>query len=174
MSIYSSSETIIAIVVLLILGGTFYIKNNAKALYIYHLLILMGILCIGTSTLLFQLGLLNSFLWMVISGFGLYICYVPFNCLFFDRFIAMFRVRGNAGFLIYLADSFGYLGSVTALLYKNFGQSDLTWLDFFVYGAYGLSLIGICVMLGSLFYFKRVNTDTQQKIIKTRLHYEKI
>ncbi|EZH73728.1 membrane protein [Aquimarina atlantica] len=172
-SVYTTSEIIIAVVVLLILGSTFYIKNNAKALYIYHLLILTGILCIGISTLLFQLEILNPFIWMVICGFGLYICYVPFNCLFFDRFIATFKINGNAGFLIYIADSFGYLGSITALLYKNFGQANLTWLDFFVYGAYGITLLGICIILGSLLYFKK-SYQTQLKTIQTELHYEKI
>ena len=81
---------------------------------------------------------------MVCTGFGLYICYVPFNCLFFDRFIATFKVKGNSGFLIYIADSFGYIGSVFVLLYKNFGQANVSWLNFFVYGTYAVALIGIC------------------------------
>ncbi|GGX33013.1 DUF5690 family protein [Aquimarina muelleri] len=172
-SVYTTSETIIAVVVLLILGSTFYIKNNAKALYLYHFLILTGVLCIGGATLLFQLELLNPFIWMVICGFGLYICYVPFNCLFFDRFIAMFKIKGNAGFLIYIADSFGYLGSITALLYKNFGQANLSWLDFFVYGAYTLTILGVVIMLGSLLYFKKAYR-AKVTTIQTKLHYEKI
>ncbi|WP_062052798.1 DUF5690 family protein [Aquimarina longa] len=172
-SVYTTSEISIAVVVLLILGSTFYIKNNAKAVYIYHFLILIGVLCIGISTVLFQLEILNPFIWMVICGFGLYICYVPFNCLFFDRFIAMFKIKGNAGFLIYIADSFGYLGSITALLYKNFGQANLSWLDFFIYGAYGITILGIVIMLGSLLYFKKAYR-TRITTIETELHYEKI
>lgn len=79
---------------------------------------------------MFQVGILDPFVWMVCTGFGLYICYVPFNCLFFDRFIATFKVKGNSGFLIYIADAFGYVGSVLVLLYKNFGQASLSWLNF--------------------------------------------
>jgi MFS family permease len=172
-AVYTTSETIIAVVVLLILGSTFYIKNNVKALYTYHLLILIGVVCIGVSTFLFQLALLDPFIWMVICGFGLYICYVPFNCLFFDRFIAAFKIKGNAGFLIYIADSFGYLGSITALLYKNFGQAGLSWLDFFVYGAYTIAVLGIFIITGSLFYFTKAHYS-QLKMIQTELHYEKI
>ena len=37
----------------------------------------------------------------------------------------------HAGFLIYVSDSFGYLGSVGVMLYKNFGTRDLSWLSFF-------------------------------------------
>jgi hypothetical protein len=91
----------------------------------------------------------------VISGFGLYICYVPFNCLFFDRFIAAFKIKGNAGFLIYLADAFGYLGSVTVLLYKNFGQSTLSWLNFFMNGAYIVAGMGVVVTTCSIIYLTK-------------------
>ncbi|RDY60057.1 DUF5690 family protein [Flagellimonas nanhaiensis] len=153
-SVFSSSELIIAVVVLLIIGSIFYIKDNLRALLTYHWLLALGTLVLGGSTLLFQLGLLNPFVWMVCTGFGLYICYVPFNGLFFDRFIAVFQIRGNSGFLIYLADAFGYVGSVVALLYKNFGQANLSWLNFFIYGTYAVALIGLGITIVSFLYLK--------------------
>ncbi len=143
-SVFSTSEIIIAIVVLLIIGAIFYIKDNFKALLTYHVLLILGTVVLAASTFMFQMGILEPFFWMVCTGFGLYICYVPFNCLFFDRFIATFKVKGNSGFLIYIADSFGYIGSVFVLLYKNFGQANVSWLNFFVYGTYAVALIGIC------------------------------
>ena len=155
MSIYSSSETLVALIVLLVLGFAFYFKDNRKALTFYHFLLLIGCSVLGFSTYLFQTGNLNPFNWMVISGFGLYICYVPFNCLFFDRFVGAFRIKGNAGFLIYLADSLGYLGTVGVLLYKNFGQSSLSWIDFFKYSAYSVSGIGVFVTISSILYLDR-------------------
>lgn len=152
-SVFSTSEIIIAISVLLIIGSIFYIKDNLRALLTYHLLLILGTLVLGLSTLMFQIGVLDSFLWMVCTGFGLYICYVPFNCLFFDRFIAAFKIKGNSGFLIYIADAFGYVGSVLVLFYKNFGQANLSWLNFFVYGTYAVALIGISVSLVLFFHF---------------------
>ena len=151
-SVYSSSETLVACIVLLVLGFAFYFKDNMKALFFYQLLLLIGTISLGFSTYLFQTGTLSPFTWMVVSGFGLYICYVPFNCLFFDRFIGAFRIKGNAGFLIYLADAFGYLGSVIVLLYKNFGQSSLSWIDFFTYGAYVVAGVGLLVTISSILY----------------------
>jgi len=142
-SVYSTSEIIIAVVVLLIIGTIFYVKDNFKALLTYHVLLILGTLALVISTIMFQTGVLDPFVWMVCTGFGLYICYVPFNCLFFDRFIATFKVKGNSGFLIYIADAFGYLGSILVLLYKNFGQANVSWLNFFVYGTYAVALIGI-------------------------------
>ena len=165
-SVYSSSETLVAFIVLFVLGFAFYFRDNRKALFFYHFLLIVGSISLGFSTYLFQTGNLNPFTWMVVSGFGLYICYVPFNCLFFDRFIGAFRIKGNAGFLIYLADAFGYLGTVAVLLYKNFGQSSLSWIDFFMYSAYSVAAIGMVVTISSILYLDRkYKKDKTESII---------
>ena len=154
-SVYTLSEVPIAILVLVIIGLLGFIKNNYKAFVSYHYILIMGTLLIGLATLLFQNGLIAPMLWMITVGFGLYICYVPFNCIFFDRMIATFRIKGNAGYLIYVADAFGYLGSMAVLLYKNFGQSKLSWLRFFINSTYFIAIIGTVIAILSLFYFKR-------------------
>ena len=69
--------------------------------------------------------------------------------------IATFNIRGNAGYLIYIADAFGYLGSMGVLLYKNFGQSQLSWLNFFMVSTYLIAVVGAVICLVSLFYFRR-------------------
>lgn len=152
-SVFSTSEIIIAVVVLVIIGAIFYIKDNFKALLTYHWLLLLGTLVLSISTVMFQTGMLDPFVWMVCTGFGLYICYVPFNCLFFDRFIAAFKIKGNSGFLIYIADAFGYAGSVLVLLYKNFAQAKLSWLNFFVYGTYAVAFVGIVITVVLFLHF---------------------
>jgi hypothetical protein len=164
-SVYTSSETLVAIVVSLVLATAFYFKDNMKALIFYQILLLVGSFSIGISTLLFQFGNISPFIWMVISGFGLYICYVPFNCLFFDRFVGAFKIKGNAGFLIYIADAFGYFGSVLALLYKNFGQSSLSWLAFFVKGAYLVAGIGVLVTSISILYLSKKHKKNKKQNI---------
>jgi len=165
-SVYSTSEIIIAVVVLLIIGTIFYVKDNFKALLTYHLLLILGTLVLVISTVMFQTGILDPFVWMICTGFGLYICYVPFNCLFFDRFIATFKVKGNSGFLIYIADAFGYLGSILVLLYKNFGQANVSWLNFFVYGTYAVAVIGIVstLVLYAHFVARRKSEELNKKL----------
>ncbi len=153
-SVYTISEIPIAILVLLIIGLLGFIKNNFKAFVSYHYLLIIGTLITGLATLLYQLQTISPMLWMISLGFGLYICYVPFNCIFFDRMIATFRIKGNAGYLIYIADAFGYLGSITVLLYKNFWQSTISWLNFFIYSAYIISILGCIISIVSLNYFK--------------------
>jgi len=160
-SVYSTSEIVVAFLVLLILALVYKIKDNLKALLTYHGILLIGTFSIGIVTYLLQVNIIDPFYWMVISGFGLYICYVPFNALFFDRFIAAFRIKGNAGFLIYLADAFGYLGSMGVLLYKNFGMDKISWLQFFINGAYLLSVLGTISVIISFFNLKNKHHRTK-------------
>lgn len=126
------------------------VKNNKKAFAYYHYILFAGILTVGLSTYLFQQNALSPFLWMTISGFGMYICYIPFNGIYFDRMIAAFDIKGNVGFLIYIVDSFGYLGSVLILLYKNFGSAQTSWLNFYISLNY---IITISVLILSIIAF---------------------
>lgn len=153
-TVYTVSEIPIAIFVLLLLGSMSFVTNNKKAFFYYHYLLILGVLSIGLTTLFFQMQMVSPLVWMVLTGFGLYICYVPFNGIFFDRMIAVFRINGNAGFLIYIADAFGYLGSIAVLLYKNFGQAELSWLQFFITAIYSLTALGLLTCVASLIYFK--------------------
>jgi len=152
-SIYTTAEIPIAIAVLVMLGSLGFIRNNMKAFIMYHYLLLLGTILMGISTWLFQNQYISPFAWMSLTGFGLYICYVPFGCIFFDRMVAVFKIKGNAGFLIYIADSFGYLGSMLILIYKNFGQPSLSWLEFFIDGTYLIAILGTVITITSLLYF---------------------
>jgi MFS family permease len=153
--IYSYSEIPIAITVLfiMILIGT--IKNNYKAFKYYHLVLLLGGLLIGLSTMLFQLQLMSPVIWMILSGFGMYTCYIPFQGLYFDRMIATFKIESNVGFLIYIADAFGYLGSVIILLYKNFGKGNISYVSFFTSMIYIIALMAISLAVLSYLFFKK-------------------
>lgn len=152
-SIYTLAEIPVAFFVLVLLGSMSLVKKNKKAFIYYHYLLIFGAMMMCLATFTYQTQLISPLTWMVLVGFALYICYVPFNGIFFDRMIAAFRINGNAGFLIYIADAFGYLGSVTVLLYKNFGQGDLSWLEFFVNSTYIVALLGLVVAALSLGYF---------------------
>lgn len=153
--IFTISEIPIAIAVLIMLGLFGLIKNNYKAFMGFHFVLLFCSFLIGMATVLFQNEVISPILWMILVGFGLYACYVPFNSIFFDRMIATYQIEGNAGFLIYLADSFGYLGSIGVLLYKNFGGSNMSWLNFFVKTTYIVAVMGVVISVSSLFYFRR-------------------
>ncbi|MGB3144084.1 MAG: DUF5690 family protein [Maribacter sp.] len=154
-SIYTLSELPIAFLVLLILGLFGVVKSNYRAFVGFHYVLILASILVGVSTFLFQQGMLSPVYWMIFIGFGLYACYVPFNCIFFDRMIATFRIEGNAGYLIYIADSFGYLGSMTVLLYKNFGRPNSSWLQFCMGSTYCIAFLGVGIAIVSMLYFRR-------------------
>ena len=157
-TIFTRTEIPIALIVLAVMASLMLIRNNQQALIINHYIIGFGLLLIGAATFAFQQGYVSPFWWMVLVGLGSYLGYVPFNCILFDRFIATYRTLANAGFLIYIADSFGYLGSVGVLLYKNFGRGEVSWFDFFVDFSYMTSLLGLLLTGLSLLYFIRKKT----------------
>jgi hypothetical protein len=90
---------------------------------------------------------------MTLVGLGLYMTYIPFNCIFFERLIATFKFPGNVGFLIYVADAFGYLGSVCVLITKEILHVKLRWTSFYSYGVAILSIVGVAGTIVSLIYF---------------------
>jgi hypothetical protein len=73
--------------------------------------------------------------------------------VFFERLLATYHFKGNVGFLIYVADSAGYLGSISVLLVKEIGRPSISWGTFFKEGVMIVAIIGgICATL-SLIYF---------------------
>ena len=154
-AIFSKTETPITLVILVLIGSMVLIKNNFKALQTAHVFILIGFTIAGTSTLLFTAHSLEPIWWMMLVGLGLYMVYIPFNAVFFDRLISTFKYTGNVGFLIYLADSFGYVGSVGVLFSKEILRVQLNWVTFFSNSVIGLSAIGILLTVFSMVYFAR-------------------
>lgn len=151
--IFTQTESIISLVVLVVIGSLMVIKNNFKALVINHIIVIIGMLMVGVGTWVFEEKWIDAPTWMVLVGMGLYFGYIQFNSIFFDRLIATFKYVSTVGFLIYLADSFGYVGSVGVLLYKEFGQANLSWLSFFIQSSYILAISGSVLMGCSLIYF---------------------
>jgi MFS family permease len=154
-SIYTSTEIPVAIFVLACMASLMLVKNNKLALMINHVIIILGLLLIGVANFLFEQSMINASVWMMLLGTGLYMGYVPFNSIFFDRLLAAFRYAGTVGFIMYVSDSFGYLGSVGVLFFKEFGFAKLSWLSFFISGGYIVSAIGVVLIGGSMLYFHR-------------------
>jgi hypothetical protein len=87
------------------------------------------------------------------AGAGLYMGYTPFNAMLFDRLVAYSGRVATAGFLIYLADASGYLGSATLLVWRNFGAVQMDWFRFFILSAYWVNGLGALLASAAAFYF---------------------
>ncbi|MBK8012866.1 MAG: hypothetical protein IPK13_16090 [Deltaproteobacteria bacterium] len=159
-SVLTTAEVPIALGVLAALAFLMTIRDNRRALLAIHGIMFGGTVLIGLSTWGFRAGLIGPVAWMIAVGLGLYLAYVPYGCMLFDRLIAAVGFVGTAGFMIYVTDAFGYLGSVLVLLYKNFGQANLSWMAFFTNFSY-LTSIACSIAMGlSFLYFTRLQRPT--------------
>ena len=151
------SEVPIAILVIIIIGSMIFIKNNKNAFFINFLIVFVGGLLLFLSTLLFYNQLITATLWMIIVGFSMYLPYIAFHALFFERWIAYFKIKSNIGFLMYVADAAGYLGSTLVLLFKNFNNTNYSWVSFFTFSAMITSVIIIILSIANYIYFKKLD-----------------
>ncbi|MCF1716247.1 DUF5690 family protein [Flavihumibacter sp. RY-1] len=154
LSVFAQTETIITVVLLVLIASMVLIKQNFKALMLTHWIMGIGFLLSLLITIAYRQQTASTFYWMLGVGLGLYLVYIPFNSILFDRLIASFRITGNVGFLIYLADSFGYLGSVTVLLSKSVFNIQLSWLNFYQELVLVSGIIGLIATAASMFYFR--------------------
>jgi hypothetical protein len=166
--IFTRTETPVSIAILVIMGSIMLIRNNKAALMVNHLIITAGMLLVGLSTLLFEQKFIEAPVWMILTGTGLYMGYVPFNSIFFDRLIAAFRYVGTVGFIMYVADAFGYVGSVGVLFLKEFLAPEMSYIDLFITGGYALSIAGTLLILSSMWYFHQKHQRWRRA--ETKLH----
>lgn len=158
-ALFSKTETPITLVILILIGSMVMIKNSFKAFMLAHFFIALGFIVAGVSTYLFTKEMITPYWWMTLVGLGLYMVYIPFNSVYFERLIATFRFTGNVGFLIYVADSFGYLGSVSVLLSKEIFKVQLNWVHFFSNSVMVLSVVGVFISIYAARYFSKKRSE---------------
>jgi len=167
-AIFSSVALYTSLAVLLLLSSIMWIKNNFRAFMVNHLMAIGGFLLLGVSSLFYQSGGISGSSWMIALTIGIYLAYVPFNCLIFDRMLSMINDKANAGFLIYIADAMGYAGTVGILLYRNFFEIKLSWLNFLLESAYFTALLGSVLMVCSAWFFRqRFYKEHSKTLIKS-------
>jgi hypothetical protein len=153
--ILATAEIPIAVAVLIIIGSMIFIKNNRFAFYLNQLIIIFAGSLLLFTTFLFVQYDINPALWMILNGFSMYLAYIAYHTFLFERWIALFRYESNIGFLMYIVDAFGYLGSVGILLTRNFADLSSSWLSLFIKIAYATAFLTVTLGIVSTVYFYR-------------------
>jgi hypothetical protein len=154
-AVFAQSELPVAVIALGGLAALILVRDNLKAMLAMHGVIMLGGLLLGLGTLAFQAGLIGAMAWMVLCGAGLYLAYLPFNAMLFDRMIAVLGRPANAGFLIYIADTAGYAGSVALLLWRSLLAPAVDWVPLFIACAHVAAVLILLLTAGSALYFLR-------------------
>jgi len=163
--VFAQSETVVAIVVTVLNGTAFFIRRNVTALVAVLLMMAAGFVTIGAAVVLQSAGRLSAFPFMVLCGVGLYIPYVAFHTTVFERLIAASRRVGNMGFLMYLADSAGYLGFTAIIVGRTFLSSDTLaatdgeFLPLFRLSVTVTVLFSLAALVLCAVYFRKVFTE---------------
>jgi Family of unknown function (DUF5690) len=152
--IFSSMETIAALVVLIVLFTISGISSNYKSLKKQHLVIASGFVIIGICAACLYLQLGDAIALMITFTVGIYISYNTMQCLFLERFIATYKVQGNIGFFFYLMDSVGYLGSCILILNKELFNTQTDWLRYFIAVSGIFAVLGLVAVTYGWSYFR--------------------
>ncbi|RYY30921.1 MAG: hypothetical protein EOO04_03250 [Chitinophagaceae bacterium] len=153
--LFVKTEMPITLGILILIGSMILIRSNLRALMVSLYIVMAGFVVAGVCTYLFVYHNLDPVLWVTAVGMGLYMGYIPYNCVLFERLIATFRIPANVGFLIYLADSVGYVGSVGVIITKGFFNLSVQWTVFYSNSVMILSVIGVAGTALAIWYFHR-------------------
>lgn len=158
-SIYTLVELPVALVVLFALAMLYKINDHYRALRVNMIISIAGffLIIISSAALYYRCG--NSVVFMILIGIGLFLPYILFNGIIFDRFIAHYHVQGNVGFIQYIADAVGYMGSISILMFKNFEIITLDWLQFLI----GLGVVGGSLCMVFSFYLLHLFKSSVQR-----------
>jgi hypothetical protein len=155
-SVFTTSELLVAGLVLGANAASVLVRDNARAFALSIGLAGTGLLLALAATGLLAARAIDGYWFMVMVGLGLYLPYVAMHTTIFERLVALTRDRGNLGFLMYLADSFGYLGYVAVMvLRKPIAGSKTDLLQFFVGVVDVGAIVGILCFVTALTYFMR-------------------
>lgn len=154
-SIYMRTEFWVALGVIVINGLCVFIWNNRRAMLVSLGVCFAGLAAIPVALVAVQAGGLSPFGFMVLIGLGLYLPYVAFHTAVFERLIAATREPVNLGFLMYVADSIGYLGYVLVMLTRSFFAKTDDFQSFFIWACWVISLVASASLCLATIYFAR-------------------
>lgn len=153
--ILATAEIPVAIGVLVFIALMSFVRSNRTAFFLnFHIISATGVLLI-VATLLFDAAVMGPVMWMILNGFAMYLAYIAYHTFLFERWLALFRHKSNIGYLIYVADAFGYVGSISIMLLKNFGPAALGWLDVLRFLAYACGGGAVVFSAICYVYFRR-------------------
>ena len=142
--IFAQLDSIVTLIILIIFGLMVFVRNNMRVLLILLSLVILGMLTMSFISLRYE----------------------AFQTIFFDRFIACSRIRGNVGFFIVLIDFIGYLGTVIVLAIKEFLNPDINWLSFYNQLAGYVGLGCSVLFVGAWVYlYRRAKRRASEKVM---------
>ncbi len=163
-AVFTRAELPVAFLVLLALGALSLVKDARRGFYAALGLMTLGLLLLPLSTWALSAGFVGGIAWMILTGIGSYLAYVPYGSILFERLVAFRGVAGTAVFGIYLADALGYAGSALLQIAHDLGSAGTgsaeTRLETLQTLAYATGGVGAtCMLFAGLWLSKQPRTE---------------
>lgn len=127
--LFAKVDTIVTVIILIMFALTTFIKKNIAVLISVLSVVVMANITMAYISVNHQELNLSPVVWLFAQSLPLYIAYLAFQSVFFDRFIACFKIKGNVGYFISLIDFVGYVGTVTLLFTKELFNIEVNWFE---------------------------------------------
>lgn len=143
----SGIDGIVTLIILTLFVLISFIRSHKQVLALLLGLVIAGSLLLVFTAHYYDRLQLSPLVWMFTQSLGVYIAFLTFQTLFFERFVSCFRIEGNVGFFIVVIDFVGYVGTVAVLLFKELFITELNWIEFY---NEMVTILGItcCVLFG--------------------------
>jgi len=156
-STFARIESWVGVAVILILCLLWRVKDNRMAVWCNFGLIALGSITLGVATLLLQQKVIGPETFYLVNGIGLYIAFVPYQSILMDRLLASLHTVATASFLIAMADSFGYLSTVSLYLardiFSKINGADIPWIQMLNIASFVVMIVVPLVTVGLIRYF---------------------
>ena len=131
--VFINMELKVSLVLLCLVPLFSWIKNHRVALNITTMSIIVGIFTSLTATFLFLQHQISIKGLLMLTGGGFYLGYILINISVMDRIVGFSGESGNSGFLIYIADSVGYLFSLIISSFALLNKIDsMNWTSLYI------------------------------------------
>ena len=162
--LFRSYAPILTLVILGIFAAFIFFRSNIRALMCLMGLVIAGCLVMTYVSLNYEALDWQPVVWLFVQSLCLYIAYLTFQTIFFDRFIACFRIRGNVGFFIAIIDFIGYMGTVTLLSTKEFLNFDMEWFALYNHMACAVGVVcAVLFTVAAVLIYKRYSAQGRRK-----------
>ena len=152
---FAHVDTIATLIMLLVFALLAMVRNHATVLTALLLLSTLGTGTLAYVGANYETLSMSTTTWLFLQSLCIDVAYLGFQTIFFERFIACFKIRGNVGFFIITIDFVGYAGTVALLVFKEYWLTGIDWSAFYNHMNLYIGLICCLAFVGSASYIVR-------------------
>lgn len=97
---FAKVDGVVTLIILAVFASLALMKSHIKVLSALLVMVIIGAVTLSFVAFNYDSLQLPPLVWLFIQSLCLYFSYLSFQTIFFDRFIACFRIKGNVDSLL--------------------------------------------------------------------------